>query len=100
MPIGFITLACFRARLHLQCDLAALRDIDLELLIQHDGILLEVVTHPELARSVRRGGVSGDAVLEHLARTQRRYGHVLLACVGVEGSLALDRARQLLYRVA
>ncbi len=74
-------------RLGLQLDLAVFGDVDLQLLVENDSLLREVIAGPELARSQRTGDGADEAVLQHIARTQRRHADVLLVIVGINRSV-------------
>ena len=83
----------------LKLDAAIPGYINLELFIKTDGILLEVVLHPELAGSKCRVNHRDYVVFEHLAGSKSRYGDVLLTIVCVNGCFALHRRAQVLYRI-
>ena len=96
--VGFGDLG-IAPRLGLQLDLAVLGDIELQLLVEHGAVVVEVVLHPELPRSQRGLGHRHKVIFQFFSRTQARHGHVLLPVVGVNRSFFFQRDAQVLNRI-
>ena len=74
-------------------------NVDIEFLIEHDVVLVELVVGPELARGQRRVNHRDHVILEHFAGAQAGHGDVLLTVVGVDGSFAFDGRAQILHGI-
>ena len=73
------------------------RDVQLELLIERDGIRDEIPCLPELSREQRLDSDHG-VIFNNIADSQAGHGHVFLPGVGVHGRLTRNRRAQILYR--
>ena len=80
----------------LQLDVAVLRNIEFELLIQHGAALGEIVLHPKLARSQSGVGDSYEVIFEFFSRTQAGDRDVFLAIVGINRRFLLEGDAQIL----
>src|SRR3981081_4068890 len=75
------------------------RSIDIELLIEHDVVLVEVVFGPELTRRQGRVHHRDHVTFQHFARTQARNRNVLLTIVSVDRRFTFNRGAEILHRV-
>ncbi len=82
--------------LALQLERAVGGNIHLDRFVEIDVVFVEFVFSPELAGGERSVDHRNHVVLKHFAGTQAGNGNVLLAVVGVDGSLAFDGSAQIL----
>src|SRR5579863_3521112 len=84
------------ARLAFQFQRAAGGDVDVDGLVEVDIGFVEFVFRPELSGGQRSVNDRHHVVFEHFAGTEAGNRDVLLAVIGVDRSLVLDRSAEVL----
>src|SRR5216684_4875040 len=87
------------SRLVLELHRTVRRRIDIDLLVEHDVVLVEVVFGPELASRQGRVNHRDQVIFQHFARTQPWHRNMLLAKIGIDRRFARHRGAQVLHRV-